>query len=132
MEGNKLFYKTKMCDSTACRNHHMVVVEKIETNIVVFFDIHALNNGIIPKSATVSTATHLQYMDINGTIHIRPNVAVPVDSHEIVNFRLIASIYPFTTYASLDTPLEPVNDIYQKHLVKQSLELRYDRHFRMR
>ena len=129
MEGKKLFYNTKPCNLTVCGNYHMAVVEKIETNIVVLFDIHALNNRIIPKSTSISEATHMQYMDINGTIHIIPmNVGPPMLS-DVVNFRLLTSTDPFTFFQSIETSLEPVIDIYEKHLVKPCLEVRYDRHF---
>ena len=124
MDGNKLFYKTKTCESTGCRNYHMAVVEKIESNIVVLFDIHALNNRIIPKSTSLSEATHMQYMDINGTIHIRPRGLEPRVLSDIVNFRLLAAFPPLASFQSIETPLEPVIDIYDNHLVKPRLELR--------
>ena len=130
MDGNKLFYKTKTCSSKGCVNYHMSVVEKIEANICVLFDIHALNNRIIPKSTSLSEATHLQYIDINGTIHFRPRGMMSPVFTDIVNFRLLTSAHPFSRFQSLETPLEPVIDIYDKHLVKPRLELRYDRHFK--
>ena len=129
MEGKRLFYNTKTCDSTGCGNYHMAVVEKIETNIVTLFDIHALNNRIIPKSTSISEATDMQYMDINGVIHIQPTgMGAPVLS-DIVNFRLLTSAHPFSCFQSIETPLEPVIDIYEEHLVKPCLELRYDWRF---
>ena len=127
MEGKRLYFSTKTCGSTVCRNYHMAVVEKIETNIVVLFDIHALNNRIIPKSTSISEATHMQYMDINGVIHIRPTGMVSRVLSDIVNFRLLAEIHPFASFPSLETPLEPVIGIYTEHLVKPRLETRYDR-----
>ena len=101
MEGKRLYFSTKTCDSTVCQNYHMAVVEKVETNMVALFDIHALNNRIIPKATTLSQATHMQYMDINGTIHIRPTGMVPEALSNIVNFRLLTSAHliPFRVFS---------------------------------
>ena len=123
MEGKRLFYVTKTCNSTV----HRLLVEKIETNILALFDVHALYNRIIPKSSSISEATHLQYIDINGTIHIRPTADGPATSSDIVNFRLLTSPHRFFRYQSLETPLEPLLDLYQEHLMKPSLEVRFDR-----
>ena len=46
-----------------------------------------------------------------------------------VNFRLLRSPDRFSRYPSLETSLEPSIDIYENHLQKMCLELRYDRHF---
>ena len=110
----------------------MAVVEKIEANIIALFNIHALNNRIIPRSTSLSQATHMQYIDMNGTIHIRPSGMVPESLSNIVNFRLLTSSQPFSCYQSIETPLEPVIDMYEEHLVKLCLELCYDRRFKMR
>ena len=123
MEGKRLFYVIKTCNSTV----HRLLVEKIETNILALFDVHALNNRIIPKSSSISEATHLQYIDINGTIHIRPTADGSATSSDIVNFRLLTSPHRFFRYQSIETPLEPLLDLYQEHLMKPSLEVRYDR-----
>ena len=132
MEGKRLYFSTKTCNFTGCQNYYMAVVEKIEANMFALFDIHALNNRIIPKPTTISQATHMQYMDINGTIHIRPCGMVAEALSCIVNFRLLTSLHPFSCYQSIETPLEPVIDIYEDHLIKQCLEVRYDRHFQPR
>ena len=123
MEGKRLFFAKKPCNSPV----HKLLVEKIETNILVLFDVHALNNRIIPKYSSLSEATHFQYIDINGTIHIRPTADGSATSSDIVNFRLLTSAHRFFSYQSLETPLEPLLDLYQKHLVKPSLKVRYDR-----
>ena len=123
MEGKKLFFVTKSCNSPV----HKLLVEKIETNILTLFDVHALNNRIIPKCSSLLEATHFQYIDINGTIHIRPMREGGLISSDVVNFRLLTSPHRFFRYQSLETPLEPLLDLYQEHLVKPSLEVRYDR-----
>ena len=129
MEGKRLYYSTKMCHSTVCQNYHMNVVEKMESIIMTLFHIHALSNRIVPKPTTISQATHMQYIDVNGTIHICPSGMVVEPLSSIVNFRLLTSPERFTCYQSLETPLEPVIHIYENHLKKLCLELRYDRHF---
>ena len=129
MEGKRLYFSTKICGSTACENYHSILIEKIEANIIALFDTQALSNRIIPIPTTISEATHMQYIDVNGTVHIRPSGMVVEPLSSIVNFRLLISPERFTCYQSLETPLEPVIHIYEKHLKKQCLESRYDRHF---
>ena len=129
MEGKRLYFSTKMCDSTCCSNYHSILVKKIEANITALFDIHALSNRIIPKPTTVSKATHMQYIDVNGAIHIRPSGMVVEPLSNIINFRLLTSPERFTCYRSLETSLEPSIYIYENHLQKLCLELRYYRHF---
>ena len=124
MEGKRLYFSTKMCDSTSCSNYHSTFIKKIEENIIALFDIHALINGIIPKPTTISESTHMQYIDVNGTIHIRPSGMVVEPLSGIVNFRLLRSPERFTCYQSIETSLEPIIDIYQIHLQKMCLELR--------
>ena len=129
MEGKRLYFSMKMCDSTCCSNYHSILVKKIEENIIALFNIHALINGIIPKPTTLSESTHMQYIDVNGTIHIRPSGMVVEPLSSIVNFRLLRSPERFRCYKSIETSLEPIIDIYQIHLQKLCLEVRYDRHF---
>ena len=116
MDGKRLYFSTKMCDPTCCSNYHSILVGKIETSIIALFDIMALSNGIIPKPTTVSKATHVQYIDVNGTIHIRPSGMVVEPLSSIVNFRLIRSPKQSKCYPSLETSLEPIIDIYRVHL----------------
>ena len=129
MEGKRLYFSTKICNFTSCSNYHSILVEKIKASIIALFDIHALNNRIIPKPTTISEATHMQYIDVNGTIHIRPSEMVVEPLSSIVNFRLLRSPERFTCYQSLETSLEPMIYIYENHLQKLCLELRYDRRF---
>ena len=129
MEGKRLYFSTKMCNSTSCSNYHSVLVKKIEANIMALFDIHALSNRIIPKPTSISEATHMQYIDVNGAIHIRPSGMVVEPLSSIINFRLLTSPERFTCYQSLETSLESMIPIYENHLKKLCLELRYDRHF---
>ena len=118
MEGKRLFYPTKTCDSTGCVNNHSAGIEKIENYIVAMFDTNALNNRIIPKPTCVEKSTHIQYVDINGTIHIRPRGLETQVLSDIVNFRLLTLFSPLTSFPSLETKLGGVIDAYNKHLVK--------------
>ena len=123
MEGKRLFFAKKPCNSPV----HKLLVERIEKDILTLFDVHALNNRIIPKYSSISESTHMQYIDINGTIHIRPTADGLAALSDIVNFRLLTSPHRFFRYQSLETYLEPLLDLYQKHLVKPSLKVRYNR-----
>ena len=118
MEGKRLFYNTKMCASTACANNHTAVIEEIKDNIVAIFDIQALNSGIIPEPTPVEKSTHMQYMDINGFIHILPIGLETIMVTDIVNFRLLTTFTPLDYFPSLQMPLEDVIELYEKHLVK--------------
>ena len=133
MDGKRLFYTTKKkCGSMACQTYHKVLVEKIEKNIIALFNIHVLNNKIIPSSTSLSESTHTQYIDINGVIHIRSKGLESWVMSDIVNFRLLKARSPLDYFQSLETPLEPVLELYDKHLVKPRLELRYDRRIKQR
>ena len=129
MEGKRLYYSKKMCGCTMCRNYHTIDIENIEENIIALFDIHALNNGIIPKPTTLLRATHSQYIDITGTIHIRPMGMVPDPFLDVVNLRLLTLPNPFLCYQSIETHLEPVIELYEEHLEKPNLKLWRDRWF---
>ena len=118
MEGKRLYYNTKMCASTACANNHLTAIEEIEDNIVVLFDIQVMNSSIIPKSTTIERATHMQYMDINGFIHILPIGLETIMLTDVVNFRLLTALTPLDFFPSLQTSLEDVVDFYENHLVK--------------
>ena len=118
MEGKRLYYNTKVCASTACANNHLTAIEEIEDNIVVLFDIQAMNSSIIPKSTTIERATHMQYMDINGFIHILPIGLETIMLTDIVNFRLLTALTPLDYFPSLQASLEDVVDFYENHLIK--------------
>ena len=98
MEGKRLFFAKKPCNSPV----HKLLVERIEKDILTLFDVHALNNRIIPKYSSISESTHMQYIDINGTIHIRPTADRSATLSDIVNFRLLTSPHRFSRYQSLE------------------------------
>ena len=123
MEGKRLYFSKKRCSSTACVNYHSILIEKIESNIIALFDTHALSNRIIPIPVVISEATHMQYIDVNGTVHIRPSGMVVEPISSIVNFRLLIAPERFTCYQPLETPLEPLINIYEKHIKKTTFRI---------
>ena len=119
MEVKRLYFSKKSCDSTFCSNYHSLIVGEIETSIIALFDMFASSHGIVPIPTTLLEATHIQYIDINGTIHICPFGMVVELISDIVNFRLLRSFELFKCYPSMETTLEPVIDLYENHLQKR-------------
>ena len=118
MEGKRLFYNTKMCDATNCANNHASKIEQIEKHIITLFDSQLSDNNIVFAEPTrLLQATHIQYLDKRGKIHIRPRTETWVLS-DIVNFR---PLIVFPSIGSLE--INEVNiggllEAYNKHLVK--------------
>ena len=119
MEGKRLYFSKKRCDSAVCENYHSILVNQTETTITVLFDMFAVNYGINPIPVSLLEATHIQYIDINGTMHICPfgTVVDPVSS--IVNFRLLKSSELFKSYPSMETTIGHIIDLYEDHLEKR-------------
>ena len=118
MEGKRLFFPTKTCDSTGCVNNHTAGIENIENYIIALFDCQLLDNRILPNPTCLEKATHMQYMDINGTIHILPRGLETQVLSDIVNFRLLTVFPPLASFPPLETKLGRVIEAYNKHLVK--------------
>ena len=95
MESVKLFYRVKLCDETDCFTKDISKVYKIQDHIVECFKTHVNRDRYFGycfwHEATVSEATHMQYLDSNGFIYI-----VSLDSKDalprskVVNFRLLS------------------------------------------
>ena len=119
MEGKRLCFSKKRCDSAVCENYHSILVNQIETTMTVLFDMFAVNHGINPIPVSLLEATHIQYIDINGTIHICPFGTLVDPIYDIVNFRLLRSPELFRCYPSMETTLSPVIELYEKHLEKR-------------
>ena len=101
-----------MCGNSMCRNYHIFDIDNIEKAITILFDVHALINGIIPKQTTLEKATHVQYIDITGTIHIRPMGTIPDPYLDVVNLRLLTLPDPYSCYNSIETTLEIALETY--------------------
>ena len=120
MEGKRsLYYSIKMCGNSMCRNYHILDIYSIEKAITILFDIHALSNGIIPKRATLEKATHVQYIDITGTIHISQMGMIPDPYLDVINLRLLKLPDPYSCYSSFETTLELALEAYENHLEKR-------------
>ena len=124
MEGKRLYFSKKRCDSSFCENYHSIIVNQIETTITVLFDMFALSHEISPIPVSLLEATHIQYIDINGTMHICPFGTVVNPISDIVNFRLLKSTELFKSYPSMETTIAPIIDLYENHLQKTCLETR--------
>ena len=119
MEGKRsLYYPIKMCGNSMCRNYHILDINSIENAITTLFDVHTLIYGIIPKQTTLEKATHAQYIDITGTIHIRPLGRIPDPYLDIVNLRLLTLPNPYSCYSSIETTLVLALEAYEDHLQK--------------
>ena len=119
MEGKRLYFSKKRCDSSFCENYHSIIVNQIETTITVLFDMFALSHGIRPIPVSLLEATHIQYIDINGTMRICPFGTLVDTISDIVNFRLLKSLELFKTYPSMETEIAPIIDLYENHLQKR-------------
>ena len=119
MEGKRLYFSKKSCGSTYCSNYHSIIVGEIESSIVLLFDMFAISNEINPTPVSILEATHIQYIDINGTMHICPFGTVVEPVSDIVNFRLLKSSELFKSYPSKETTLDPIIDLYEDHLEKR-------------
>ena len=107
-----------MCDATDCVNNHTSKVKKIENYIIALFESQLLDNRILPKPACLEKATHMQYVDINGTIHIRPRGLETQVLSDVVNFRLLTVFPPLASFPPLEAKLGWMIETYNKHLVK--------------
>ena len=74
MESVKLFYCVKSCDETNCFNNHIAKIYKIEDHIKSCFKTHLIRDKFLSygfwQKATVSEASHIQYLDSDGFIHV--------------------------------------------------------------
>ena len=117
MEGKRLYFSKKRCDSAFCENYHSILVNQIETTITV-------NHGINPIPVSLLEATHIQYVDINGMMRICSFGTLVDPISDIINFRLLRTFELFRCYPSMETTLSPVIELYEKHLQKTCLESR--------
>ena len=119
MEGKRLYFSKKRCDYAFCANYHSILLNQIETTITVLFDMFALSHEISPIPVSLLEATHIQYIDINGTMHICPFGMVVDPISSIVNFRFLKSSELLKSYPSMETTIGPIIDLYEAHLEKR-------------
>ena len=128
MESVKLFYCVKRCDETDCFNKHIRKVHKIQDHITECFKAHVIRDRYFGYcfwyEATVSEATHMQYLDSEGFIRI-----VSLDSkdalptNKVVNFRLLSFSKGFSRFTNvklfeLSLGAKSLLKFYTRHLIK--------------
>ena len=118
MEGKRLFYTTKMCDATDCANNHTSKIKQIENRIIALFDSQLSDNNILPQPTCLENYTHIQYVDINGTIHIRPRGTETQVLSDIVNFRALTVFPSLRSFLPLEANIGCLLEAYNNHLIK--------------
>ena len=94
MESVKLFYCVKLCDETDCFNKHIRKIYEIEDHIKSCFKTqtrrdHYFGYGFW-NEATVSEASHIQYLDSDGFIRVYSLTSKePIQESKVINFRLL-------------------------------------------
>ena len=106
MESVKLFYCVKSCDETNCFNNHIAKIYKIEDHIKSCFKTHLIRDKFLSygfwHEATVSEATHIQYLDSDGFIHVVSlSSKEPILGHKLINFRLLSYSPGFIGFANV-------------------------------
>ena len=106
MESVKLFYCVKLCDEMNCSKNHIAKIYKIEDHIKSCFKTHLIRDKFLSygfwHEATVSEATHMQYLDSDGFIHVVSLVSKePILGHKLINFRLLSYSPGFSRFADL-------------------------------
>ena len=128
MASVNLFYCIKLCDEPGCFKKHLAKIYKIEDHIKCCFKAHIVRdklfNYVLSHNATVSEATHMQYLDTEGFIHIASLTSKePLPGSKVINFRLIALSrwYHFATnvkLCELDPGAKSFLKAYTNHLIK--------------
>ena len=128
MASVNFLYCVKLCDEPGCYDNHINKIYKIEDHIKSCFKAHIVRdklfNYVLVHNALVSEATHMQYLDGEGFIHI-----VSLSSKEtlpgskVINFRLLflsrwhhlaTDVKPF----ELDLGAKSLLNFYGNHLIK--------------
>ena len=106
MESVKLFYCVKLCDEVDCFNKHIAKIYKIEDHIKSCFKAHMIGNKffnyVFWHEATVSEATHLQYLDTDGFIRVVSLASKePIPESKVINLRLLSISPGFDRFANV-------------------------------
>ena len=128
MESVKLFYCVKLCDETNCFNNHIAKIYKIEDHIKSCFKTHLIRNKFLRygfwQEATVSEASHLQYLDSDGFIHVVSLTSKePIQGSKLINFRLLCYFPGFSRFTNvppfeLSLGAKSLLKFYTRHLIK--------------
>ena len=128
MESVKLFYRVKLCDETDCFNKHIRKIREIQDHIAECFkanvnrDRYRVFSQIFWNEATVSEATHMQYLE--GFIHIASldsKDALP--GTKVINLRLLSFSKGFSRFTNvkpfgLSLGAKSFLKFYTHHLIK--------------
>ena len=107
MESVKLFYSVKPCDETNCFNNHIAKMYRVEDHIKSCFKTQLIRDKFLSygfwHEATVSEATHMQYLDSDGFIHVVSLTSKePIQGSKlIINFRLLSYSLGFIGFANV-------------------------------
>ena len=128
MASVNLFYCVKLCDEPGCLNNHLKKIYKIEDHIKGCFKAHIVRdklfNYVLAHNASVSEATHMQYLDADGVIRIESLASKEsLSGSKVINFRLLslsrwfhlsADVKPF----ELEPGVKSFLKAYTNHLIK--------------
>ena len=128
MESVKLFYCVKLCDEVDCFNKHITKIYKIEDHIKSCFKAHVIRDKFLSygfwHEATVSEATHMQYLDTDGFIRVVSlSSKEPIPGSKVINLRLLSFSKGFSRFANVK-PFElcpgakSFLKAYTNHLIK--------------
>ena len=107
MESVKLFYSVKLCDETNCFNNHITKMYQVEDHIKSCFKTQLIRDKFLSygfwQEATVSEATHMQYLDSDGIIRVVSLTSKePIQGSKlIINFRLLSYSPGFIRFANV-------------------------------
>ena len=128
MANVKLFYCVKLCDEPDCFSQHLAKIYKIENHIKCCFNAHIVRdklfNYVLSNQATVSEATHMQYLDAEGFIRISSLASKePLPHSTVINFRLISlskwyHLFTDVKPYELDPGAKSFLKAYTDHLIK--------------
>ena len=108
MASVNFLYCVKLCDDPGCLGNHIKMIYKIEDHIKVCFKAHIVRNKlfnhVLSHNAMVSEATHMQYLDAEGRIHIASlSSKNTLPGSEVTNFRLL----PLSKWCEIFTDTKP-------------------------
>ena len=128
MASVNFFYCVKLCDEPGCYDKHINKIYKIEDHIKSCFKAHIVRdklfNYVLAHNALVPEATHMQYLDEEGFIHIVSLSSTdPLPGSKVINFRLLSLSrwYHLATVVKpfeLDLGAKSFLKSYANHLIK--------------
>ena len=128
MSSVNFLYCVKLCDDPGCLGNHIKMIYKIENHIKWCFKAHIVRNKlfnyVLSHNAMVSEATHMQYLDAEGRIHIASlSSKETLPGSKVINFRLLSlskwcEVFTNTKPFELELGAKSLLWMYQNHLIK--------------